>query len=60
MFGNSSVDTAREITLLGLDAERADDVEKAQISARGKDLATSFLPSSDRRRYGELILLMKN
>ena len=36
------------------------DVEKAQASARGKYLATDFLLSSDRCRYGELILSLKN
>ena len=60
MFGNSPVDTVREITLLGLYAERADKVKKAQILARGKYLATVFLLRSDRRRYGYLILLLKN
>ena len=35
-------------------------MEKAQTSVRGKYLATVFLLSSDRRRYGELILSLKN
>ena len=35
-------------------------MEKAHISARGKKLATAFLLSSVRRRYGELILSLKN
>ena len=30
------------------------------MSARGKYLATAFLISSNRRRYGELVLLLKN
>ena len=60
LFGNSPGDTARKITLLDIYAERADDVKKAQISMRGKYLATAFLIRSDRRRYGELILLLKN
>ena len=36
------------------------DVEKVQASARGKYLVTAFLISSYRRRYGELILSLKN
>ena len=60
LFGNSPGDTAREITILGLDAETEGDAEKDQISARGKYLATAFLFSSDMRRYGELILYLKN
>ena len=35
-------------------------MEKAQTPARGKYLATAFLLSSDRRRYRELILSLKN
>ena len=46
--------------ILGLDAETEGDVEKAHISPRGKYLATAFLLSSYRRRYGELILSLKN
>ena len=46
--------------ILGLNAETEGDLEKAQISARGKYLATAFLISSDRRRYGELIMYLKN
>ena len=49
-----------EIATLGLDAEIKGDVKKAQASARGKYLATAFLLSSDRRRYSELILSLKN
>ena len=60
LFVNSPGDTAQEIAMLGLDAETDGDVEKAQVSARGKYLATAFLLSSDRRRYGELILSLKN
>ena len=60
LFGNSPGATAREISTLGLDADIKGDVEKAQASARGKYLATAFLLSSDRRRYGELILSLKN
>ena len=59
LFGNSPVDTAREIKLLGIDAERADDVEKVQISARGEYLVTALLLRFDRWRYGELTLLLK-
>ena len=44
---------------MGIDVEKADDVEKAQILERSKDLATAFLLSLDRRRCGELILLLK-
>ena len=60
LFRNSLGDTAREITLLGIYAEREEDVRKAQISTRGKYLETAFLLRSDRRRYVELILLLKN
>ena len=59
LFVNSSGATARKIKLLGLDAESADSVENAHTSARGKYLATAFLLSLDRRRYGELILSWK-
>ena len=60
LFRNSPGATAREIALLGLNAEIKGDVDKSQISARGKDLATPFLLSSDMRRYGERILSLKN
>ena len=60
LFGNSPGATAREIATLGLDAEIEVDVEKAQTLARGEYLATAFLLRLDRRRYGELILLLKN
>ena len=60
LFGNSPGATARDIAMLGLNAETKGDVEKAQVSARGEYLATAFLLSSDRRRYGELILSLKN
>ena len=60
IFGNSPGATAREIATLGLGAEIKGDVEKAQTSARGEYLATAFLLSLDRRRYGKLILLLKN
>ena len=60
LFGNSLGATARDIVILGLNAETKSDVEKAHILARGKYLATAFLLSSDRRQYGELILLLKN
>ena len=60
LFGNSPGAMAREIATLELDAEIGADVEKAQTSARGKYLATAFLLSSDRRRYGELIISLNN
>ena len=60
IFGNSPGATAREIAILGLNAETEGELEKAQISARGKYLSTEFLLSSDRRRYGELVLSLKN
>ena len=60
LFGNRLGATARQISTLRLDADIRADVEKAQASARGKYLATSFLLNSDRRRYGELILSLKN
>ena len=60
IFRNSLGATARDIAILGLNAETEGDVEKPQISARGEYLSTAFLLSSDRRRYGELILSLKN
>ena len=60
IFGNSPGATTREIAIMGLDMENKGDMEKAQVSAKGKYLATAFLLSSDRWRYGELILLLKN
>ena len=60
LFRNSLGATARDITILVLDADTEGDVEKAQILERVKYLATAFLLSSDRRRYGELILSLKN
>ena len=56
LFGNSPVATACKIALLRLNAETKGEVEKAQILARVKYLVTAFLISSDRRRYGKLIL----
>ena len=43
--------TAQEITILELNAENKGNTEKAQISARGKYLATKFVLSPDRHRY---------
>ena len=60
LFGNIPGATAREIAAPVLDAEIERNVEKAQTSARGKYLATALLLSSDRRRYGKLILALKN
>ena len=60
LFGNSPGSMAREIKLLELDTKIKDNVEKAQTSARGKYLATVFLLSLDMRRYGELIMALKN
>ena len=60
LFGNSPGATAREIAMLGLNTETEGNVEKVQVLERGKYLATAFLLSSDRRRYGELILSLKN
>ena len=57
VFGNFLGATARAITVLGLNAETDGNVEKAHILAREKYLATTFLLSVDRRRYGKLILL---
>ena len=47
LFGNSLRATAREIVILGMNAEIEGDVEKAHISARGKYLSTAVLLSSD-------------
>ena len=49
LFGNRLGDTAREITLLGLNVVTKGDVEKAQILARVKYLETVFLLRSDIR-----------
>ena len=59
LFGNRPGTTARDITIMGLDAETKGDVEKSQILARGKYLTTAFLLRSYRRRYGELVLSPK-
>ena len=48
LFGNIPGATSREIAMMGLNVETEGDVEKAQVSARGKYLATAFLLSSDR------------
>ena len=58
--GNSPGAMAREIAILGIKTDTTGDAKKAQITARGKYLATVFLLSSDRRRYEELILWFKN
>ena len=60
LFRNSPGATARDITKPRLDVETNGDVEKAQVLARGKYFATKFLLSLDRRRYGELILSLRN
>ena len=60
LFHNSPVATVGEVKVLVLDAKSADDMEKAQTSARGKYLDIAFLVRSDRRRYGELVLSLKN
>ena len=60
LFGNIPGAAAREITIMGLNMEIANDVEKLQMLVRGKYLATAFLLSSDRCCYGELILSLKN
>ena len=49
LFGNSPGATAREIAMLGMNTETKGDVEKVQVLARGKDLATKLLLGSDRR-----------
>ena len=59
LSGNSPRATALEIKLLELDANSKDNVKKARTLVRVKYLATSFLLSSDRRRYGYLILDFK-
>ena len=46
--------------MLGLDADTEGDVEKVQVSTRVKYLAIAFLLISDRRRYSELIISLKN
>ena len=60
LFWNIPGANTQEIVMLGLNVETEGDVEKAQVSARGKYLATAFLLSSDRRRYRELIMSLKN
>ena len=49
LFRNRPGATAQEIAMLGLNAETKGDVEKAQVSAKGKYLVTPFLLSPDRR-----------
>ena len=46
--------------MLVLDAETEGDVEKAQVSERGKYLETTFLLRSDRHWYNDMIMLIKN
>ena len=60
LLGKISGAMARKMLLLGINVETEGDVKKAQILARGKYLATAFLLSSDRRRYGEMIFSLKN
>ena len=60
MFRNSLGATAWEVKLLELDANSENNAKKARTLARVKYLATTFLLSSDRRQYGELILALKN
>ena len=60
LFRNTPGATAGKIALLGLNVEIIDNMEKVQVSARGKYLATAFLLSSDRRQYVELVLSLKN
>ena len=60
LFGNIPGATTHKIVLLGLNAEITGNVEKAQISARGKYLATVFFLSLNRCQYGEMILSLKN
>ena len=60
LFRNTPGATAGTIALLGLNVEIIDNMEKVQVSARGKYLATAFLLSSDRRQYVELVLSLKN
>ena len=60
LFEKSPGSTEQEIATLGLDAEIRGDVEKAQVSARGKYLATAFSIRSNMRLYKELILSLKN
>ena len=47
LFGNIPGDTARDIAMLELNADTEGDADKAQVSARGKYLATTFLLSLD-------------
>ena len=45
LFGNSPGATSRDIVTLGLDAETAGGVDKSQVLARGKYLATALMLS---------------
>ena len=60
LFGNSPEAAARELALMGINAETVGNKEKAQKLTRGEYLATALLFILDRRRYGELILSFKN
>ena len=60
LFGNIPGAKAREIALLGLNTKTKGNVEKSQIPDRGKYLATTFLLSSYRFQYWEMILSLKN
>ena len=57
--GNSPGAMAREIAILGIKTDTTGGAKKAQITARGKYLATVFLLRSESCRYGELILSLK-
>ena len=60
LFQNIPGETAREIKLLGMDADSKYGVEKARTLARVKYIATAFLLISDRRQYREWKLDLKN
>ena len=60
LLGNSPGATTQESKLFDLDVNSKDNIEQALTSARGGYLATAFLLSSYRRRYGELIMALKN
>ena len=53
LFGNILGATAREISMLGLNAKTEGGLYKSQVSARGKYLATTFLLDSVQDSYEE-------
>ena len=59
-FGSSTGGTARELRILALDANSANDIATAKEVVREKYLTIAFLLVSDLKRYGKLLLDLRN